>query len=140
MIVNPIENGIVIDHIKSGGALEIYDALHLGDLDCTVAMIRNADSRKMGKKDILKVFEVIDINLDVLGYLDPDVTVSVIKNGSVEKRIKLSLPEKVFDIIKCKNPRCITAVEQELPQIFKLTDAKTRTYRCLYCETRAKEQ
>ncbi len=138
MIVGTIKDGVVLDHIQAGGAMAIYKALNLDKLACQVAIIKNADSVKMGKKDILKICEPIDINLDVLGYLDPGVTVSIIKDGAVAERKHLSLPEKVEGIIKCTNPRCITSVEQDLPNIFKLTDRENRVYRCLYCESKNK--
>lgn len=139
MILNTIKNGVVLDHIQAGGAMKIYKALNLDKLECQVAIIKNADSVKMGKKDILKICEPIDINLDVLGYLDPGVTVSIIKDGVVAERKHLELPEKVVDVIKCSNPRCITSIEQELPNIFKLTDRETRVYRCIYCEAQNKK-
>jgi len=140
MIVNPITNGIVLDHITAGKAMQIYQILGLDKLDCTVAIIKNADSVKMGKKDILKICELIDIDLDVLGYIDPGITVNVIKDGIKVDRLHLELPEKVTDVIRCRNPRCITSVEQELPHTFKLTDRETGTYRCIYCETKAKDK
>lgn len=138
MIIGEITNGIVLDHITAGKCMKIYDALGLGELECTVAIIKNADSVKKGKKDILKVFEVIDLDLDILGYLDPGITVNIIKDGKVAERKHLSLPEKVTGVIKCKNPRCITSVEQELPHVFKLTDRENGIYRCIYCESKAK--
>ena len=138
MIVTPLENGIVLDHIKPGRGIELYNILKLGDLDCNVALILNAKSEKMGKKDIIKIAELIDLDLDILGYIDPGITVSVVKNGVVEERKKLSLPEKVVGVIKCKNPRCITSTEQELVHMFKLTDREKGVYRCMYCETKAK--
>ncbi len=140
MIVGTIKNGVVLDHIHAGGAMMIYKALNLDKLECQVAIIKNADSVKMGKKDILKICEPIDINLDVLGYLDPGITVSIIRDSKVVERKHLSLPEKVTDVIKCSNPRCITSVEQELPNIFKLTDSANRVYRCIYCESKYKDQ
>lgn len=140
MILNTIKNGVVLDHIQAGGAMKIYKALNLDKLECQVAIIKNADSVKMGRKDILKICEPIDINLDVLGYLDPGITVSIIKDGAVAERKHLELPEKVVDVIKCSNPRCITSIEQELPNIFKLTDKETRVYRCIYCEAQNKNQ
>lgn len=140
MIVGTIKNGVVLDHIHAGGAMMIYKALNLDKLECQVAIIKNADSVKMGKKDILKICEPIDINLDVLGYLDPGITVSIIRDSQVVERKHLSLPEKVVDVIKCSNPRCITSVEQELPNIFKLTDSENRVYRCIYCESKYKDQ
>lgn len=140
MIVGTIKNGVVLDHIHAGGAMHIYKALHLDKLECQVAIIKNADSIKLGKKDILKICEPIDINLDVLAYLDPGITVSIIEDGRVSKRLHLELPEKVEGVIKCTNPRCITSVEQELPDIFKLTDRENRVYRCIYCESKYKNQ
>ncbi|MBR6573095.1 MAG: aspartate carbamoyltransferase regulatory subunit [Clostridia bacterium] len=138
MIVNPIENGIVLDHIKAGNGMELYKALNLDKLGSTVALIINADSRKMGKKDIIKIDEVIDLNFDILGYIDPDVTVNVIKNGKNEKLAKIEPPQTVTNLIHCKNPRCITSTEQELDHVFKLTDRENMVYRCIYCETKAK--
>ena len=138
MIVTPLENGIVLDYIKPGRGIELYNILKLGDLDCNVALILNAKSEKMGKKDIIKIAELIDLDLDILGYIDPGITVSVVKNGVVAERKKLSLPEKVVGVIKCKNPRCITSTEQELVHMFKLTDREKGVYRCMYCETKAK--
>ncbi len=138
MIVNPITDGIVLDHIKAGRAMELYQVLNLGALQCPVAIIKNADSKKMGRKDIIKIFEVIDLDLDVLGYIDPGITVSIIKNGELVKRHGLELPERVTNVIRCRNPRCITSVEQELPQVFKLTNREKGIYRCIYCDTQAK--
>ena len=139
MILNTIKEGIVLDHIKAGKAMDIYNALHLGNLGCTVSIIKNADSGKMGKKDILKICEVIDLNLDVLGYIDPGITVNIIRDSKVAHRFHLELPERVTNIIKCKNPRCITSVEQELPHVFQLTDREQGVYRCIYCESKAKK-
>jgi len=140
MIIGPITDGIVLDHITAGKAMEIYQILGLDKLDCTVAIIKNADSVKMGKKDILKIGELIDIDLDVLGYIDPGITVNIIKNGVKAKRLHLELPERVTNVIHCRNPRCITSIEQELPHTFKLVDRATGTYRCIYCETKAKHK
>ena len=134
MIIGQIKDGIVLDHITAGRGMEIYNVLKLDKLDCTVAMIKNADSVKMGKKDIIKVAQLIDLDFTVLGYLDPGITVNIIKDGKKVERVKLSLPEKVTGIIKCKNPRCITSCEQELQHEFKLTNAETQTYRCIYCD------
>lgn len=138
MIVTPLENGIVLDHIQPGRGIEIYNILKLCDLTCNVALILNAQSAKMGKKDIIKIAELIDLDLDILGYIDPGITVSVVRNGKVVERKKLSLPDKIEGVIKCKNPRCITSVEQELVHMFKLTDREKGVYRCMYCETKAK--
>ncbi len=140
MIVNPIRDGIVLDHITAGKAMEIYRILDLDKLDCTVAIIKNADSVKMGKKDILKICEVIDIDLDVLGYIDPGITVNIIRDGVKVNRFHLELPETVTNVIHCQNPRCITSVEQELPHTFRLTDREKGVYRCIYCETMAKNK
>ena len=138
MIVTPLENGIVLDHIKPGLGIEIYNVLKLCELDCKVALILNAESKKLGKKDIIKIGEIIDIDFNVLGYIDPGITVSIVKNSVVSERKKLSLPKEVVGVIKCKNPRCITSTEQELVHRFKLTDEEKRVYRCLYCESKAK--
>ena len=134
MIIGQIKDGIVLDHITAGNAMNIYDVLNLGKLDCAVALIKNADSVKMGKKDIIKISTNLDIDFDVLGYLDPGITVNIIKNGAVAERKKLVLPERVTGVIKCKNPRCITSIEQELDQVFQLTDPAKEVYRCKYCE------
>ena len=138
MLVNPIEEGIVLDHITAGNAMEIYDALGLSELDCQVAIIKNCQSVKMGRKDILKINDIIDINFDVLGYIDPGITVNFIKDSKIYKRLRLELPEKITGVIKCKNPRCITSVEQELAHVFKLTNREKGIYRCIYCEAKAK--
>ena len=137
MIIGQLVDGIVLDHITAGKGMEIYNVLGLGELNCTVAMIKNADSVKMGKKDIIKIGQLIDLNVEVLGYLDPGITVNIIQNGERVKRERLTLPEKVTGIIKCKNPRCITSTEQELVHEFKLVDAEKKVYRCIYCESEA---
>ena len=137
MIIGQIKDGIVLDHITAGKSMEIYNVLKLGKLDCNVAMIQNATSTKMGKKDIIKIGTLMDINLDVLGYLDPGITVNVIRDGKVDKRYHLWLPERVVGVIKCKNPRCITSVEREIVHEFKLTDPVKKVYRCIYCEQAA---
>ena len=134
MNIDSIENGYVIDHIKPGKSFEIYNYLDLGKLDVSVAIIKNARSSKTGKKDIIKINEKLDINLDILGYLDSNITINKIVNGKIVKKYHPELPKKLVNIIKCKNPRCITSVEQELPQIFELTDKENRVYRCKYCE------
>ena len=137
MIVNPITNGIVLDHITAGKGMEIYKVLALGELDCSVAVITNAGSRKMGRKDIIKIDRVIDLDFDVLGFLDPGITVNVINDGKLVKRPPLELPERIEEVVKCRNPRCITSCEQELPHVFVLRDRDRGEYRCLYCETKA---
>ena len=138
MHIDSIRNGLVIDHISAGKGMEIYDLLGLGDLDCTVAIIKNSSSRKMGKKDLIKIDAEIDLDLNILGYVDPGITVNVIKDGVLVEKKTVDLPEILTGVLKCKNPRCITSTEQELKHVFKLTDPETRTYRCLYCETAAK--
>lgn len=139
MNIDSIKNGIVLDHIKAGKSMEIYEYLNLGELDSSVAIIKNAPSRKMGKKDIIKIDEEIDLNLDVLGYIDADITINIIKDGKMREKKHLELPETVKNVIKCRNPRCITSTKQEIDQIFKLADRENRIYRCIYCESRAKE-
>ena len=138
MIIGEIKDGIVLDHITAGKGMEIYNVLHLGQLDCTVALIKNAESPKMGKKDIIKIGTLMPVDLDVLGYLDPGITVNIIRDGQVSQRQKLALPQRVVGVIKCKNPRCITSVEQEIVHEFKLADPKKGIYRCIYCEQAAK--
>lgn len=140
MQINPITNGIVLDHISAGKIMELYNILNLGDLECSVAIIKNADSKKMGKKDILKIDAAIELDLEAVGYIDPGITVNIIRDGKVVKSTNLELPERVTNVIKCKNPRCITSTEQELPHVFKLTDRKTGVYRCIYCESKAKSK
>ena len=135
MIIGQIKDGIVLDHITAGRGMEVYNVLGLDKLDCTVAVIKNADSVKMGKKDIIKIAQPIDLDVTVLGYLDPGITVNVIKNGARVKREKLALPKTVKNIIFCKNPRCITSCEQELPQEFRLVNPEQQTYRCIYCDS-----
>lgn len=138
MKVDSIKNGIVIDHIEAGKGMEIYHFLNLDSLSCPVAIIKNVASKKMGKKDIIKIDADISVDLDVLGYIDPDSTVNIIKDGELVKKCHLAPPEKLVNVIECKNPRCITTVEQGINQIFKLTDKKNRIYRCAYCESKAK--
>ena len=138
MRIDSFRNGLVIDHISAGKGMEIYDLLGLGDLDCTVAIIKNSNSRKMGKKDIIKIDAEIDLDLNILGYVDPGITVNVIKDGVLVEKKTVDLPETLTGVLKCKNPRCITSTEQELKHVFKLTDPEKRTYRCIYCETAAK--
>ena len=138
MNIDAIKNGIVIDHIAAGKGMELYHLLGLDNLDCSVAIIKNVNSRKMGKKDIIKIDAAIDVDMDILGYVDPDATINIIRDGKrVEKR-KINLLEMLTNVIFCKNPRCITATEQELPHVFKLADREKRVYRCIYCDTNAK--
>ena len=137
MNIDSIHNGVVIDHISAGKAMILYDLLGLGNLECPVAMIKNVVSHKMGKKDIIKIDADIDLNLDVIGYVDPGATVDIIRNGVLVEKKKMELPEKLTNVVKCKNPRCITSTEQELAHVFKLTDRENKIYRCVYCEAKA---
>ena len=133
--VGKIEEGFVLDHIKAGKSMDIYEHLQLGKLDCTVAIIKNARSNKMGKKDILKVeCDINQLDLDVLAFIDHNITVNVIKGDTIVEKKILTLPKQVKNVIKCKNPRCVTSIEQELDQIFLLTDEEKEVYRCKYCE------
>ena len=137
MIIGQIKDGIVLDHITAARGMDIYKILELNKLNCTVAMIERAESPKMGRKDIIKIGQAMDIDFDVLGYIDPGITVNIIRGGQVLERRKMALPERVIGVLKCKNPRCITSVEQELTQEFKLTDPEKQVYRCIYCDQKA---
>ena len=137
MNIDSIQNGIVIDHITAGRGMKLYELLELEKLDCSVAIIKNVHSQKQGKKDIIKIDADIPVNLDVIGYVDPGVTVNVIRDGVLVEKKRIDMPETLVNVIFCKNPRCITSCEQELKHIFKLTDRKNKVYRCLYCETKA---
>lgn len=132
--IGGLNEGVVIDHIKAGGAMEIYNYLQLEKLDCSVAIIKNARSNKMWKKDIIKIEGPLTVNLDILGVLDENITINIIKDNEIVEKRTLELPETVTNVIQCKNPRCITSIEQELPHRFKLTDKANRIYRCMYCE------
>ena len=138
MKVGAINNGVVIDHITAGKGMELYHFLNLDHVDAPIALIKNAPSKKMGKKDIIKIDAELDLNLDALGYIDPNVTINVVKEGECVEKFHPQLPEKLTNIVQCKNPRCITSVEQEIPHIFKLTNRETGEYRCIYCEAKAK--
>ena len=141
LTVGRISEGFVLDHIEAGKSMEIYKYLHLDKLDCCVAIIKNARSNKMGKKDILKVECNIDnLDLDILGFIDHNITVNIIKDQRIVEKRALKLPTSVTNVIKCKNPRCITSIEQELDQIFLLTDAEHEVYRCKYCEEKFDKQ
>ncbi len=140
MNIDSIKNGIVIDHIQAKKGMEIYKTLKLGELDCSVAIITNAKSKKMGRKDIIKIDQNIDLNLDMLGYIDSNITINIIKNDERIEKYHVELPKTITNIIKCKNPRCITSVEQGLNQIFVLTDKDKKIYRCKYCETLNEKQ
>ena len=139
MTIDSIVNGVVLDHIKAGKSMEVYNLLNLGEFDTQVAIIKNASSKLMGKKDIIKIASDMEIDLKVLGYIDPDITVNIIKDGVLVEKKHLELPDVVHDVIKCKNPRCITSVERGIPQRFRLVDEKTRSYRCVYCDTLYRE-
>ena len=136
MNIDSIRNGVVIDHITAGRGMKIYDLLHLDKLDCSVAIIQNAVSSKKGRKDIIKIDADLPINLDVIGYVDPEATVNIIRDGQLAEKRVIGMPERLTNVIFCKNPRCITSVEQELDHVFVLTDKKEEVYRCLYCETK----
>ena len=140
MNIDSIQNGVVIDHITAGGGMKLYHLLGLDTIDCSVALIRNVPSKKMGRKDIIKIDADIPVNLDVIGYVDPEATVNLIRGGELVEKKSIEMPLQLVNVIKCKNPRCITSCEQELDQVFTLTDRDNRIYRCLYCETKAKEQ
>ena len=137
MNIDSIKNGIVIDHITAGKGMQLYKLLRLDELDCSVALIKNAASRKMGKKDIIKIDAEFSVNMDILGYVDPDVTVDIIRDGKLVEKKELTLPQRLTKVIYCKNPRCISSTEQELPHVFLLSDPAKRVYRCMYCETKA---
>lgn len=139
MKIDPIINGIVIDHIEAGKGKKVYDFLELEQLSSTVALIKNVPSKKMGKKDIIKIDSLLDIDLDILGYIAPQVTVSTIKDGKTIEKKKLQLPKILKNVIKCKNPRCITSVEQGIEHVFNLVDEKNKIYRCIYCESKAND-
>ena len=136
--VGSLKNGIVLDHIKAGKAMEIYKYLELDKLDCQVAIIKNASSNKLGKKDIIKIDAPIDVvDLDILGFIDDNITISIIENENVVEKKKLTLPLTIKNVLRCKNPRCITSIEQELPHFFVLSDKESKTYRCRYCRIRS---
>ena len=136
--ISGLNQGVVIDHIQAGGAMKIYEYLNMEKLDCQVAIIKNAKSNKMGRKDIIKIEGPIQIDLNVLGILDHNITINIIENDKIVRKHTLELPDEVTNIIRCRNPRCITSIEQELPHKFKLTDRKNRIYRCIYCESKFK--
>ena len=136
--ISGIQDGYVIDHIPAGKSMDIYNYLQLYKLDCQIAIIKNAVSSKMGKKDIIKIQADLPIDVDLLGFIDNRITINIIRDGKIAEKKKLSYPEKIVDVIKCKNPRCITSIEQELPHVFKLTDPAKKTYRCIYCEEKFK--
>jgi len=136
MNIDSIENGIVIDHLTAGQGMRLYDLLGLAGLGVPVAIIQNVNSKKMGKKDIIKIDAHIEVDYDVIGFVDPEATVNFIKDGKLIRKTTIDMPETLTNVIKCKNPRCITTTEQELPHVFRLTDRKNKVYRCIYCETK----
>lgn len=138
MNIDSIRRGIVLDHIKAGRSMDIYQHLHLDELSCSVAIIKNVKSEAMGRKDIIKIDDDISIDLDVLGYIDPGITVNVIENGHIVEKKHLNLPQQLVNVIRCKNPRCITSVESALDHVFRLADEKRRVYRCIYCDAENK--
>ncbi len=137
MNIDSITNGFVIDHIIAGRGMRIYELLGLDNVDCSVAIIKNVNSKKHGRKDIIKIDADIAIDFDVIGYVDPGATINIIRDGKLVEKRFIELPETLTNVIKCKNPRCITTTEQEINHIFKLTDRNNGIYRCLYCETKA---
>ena len=140
MNIDSIVNGVVIDHISAGKAMYLYELLGLEKLDCSVAIIKNAQSGRMGKKDIIKIDADVPIDFDLIGYVDPGATINIIKDEKLVEKKTVTLPETLTNVITCKNPRCITSVERGLDQIFKLTDKKNKVYRCIYCETKAENK
>ena len=138
MNIDSIQNGVVIDHITAGNGMKLYQLLGLDSLDVSVAIIKNVVSRKMGKKDIIKIDADIPVDFQVIGYVDPGATLNIIRDGKLVSKQAVEMPDRLVDVIRCYNPRCITSTEQELKQIFKLTDREKRVYRCIYCETAAK--
>ena len=135
MNIDSIQNGVVLDHIQAGKSMEIYKYLHLDQLDCSVAIIKNARSGHMERKDIIKIDSPVELDLDVLGYIDPNITVNIIRDGKLVEKKHLELPEKLVNVLRCKNPRCITVSESQLDAIFKLSNRDRRIYRCAYCDT-----
>ena len=137
MNVDSIMNGIIIDHITAGRGMKLYSLLNLDDLDCSVALIKNVMSHRLGKKDIIKIDADIPVNVDLIGYVDPGATINVVRDGKLVEKRNLELPDRLVNVIRCKNPRCITSVEQELDHVFRLADREKKIYRCIYCETKA---
>jgi aspartate carbamoyltransferase regulatory subunit len=140
MTITSISNGIVVDHIPAGLGLRLYELLSLGNLECPIVLIKNAPSKKLGKKDIIKIDADIKIDFQIVGYVAPSATVNIIADGKIVEKKTIDLPETLVNVIKCKNPRCITTTEQEIEHIFKLTDKENGVYRCIYCETKASEK
>ena len=139
MNIDGVTTGIVLDHIKAGKAMQIYNYLHLEKLDCSVAVLQNVKSSKYGKKDIIKIDALIELDYEMLGYIDSNITVNFVKDAQLLKKEHLDLPDTLTDVIQCKNPRCITSVEQEIEHVFKLADREKKIYRCAYCDVEHKE-
>lgn len=139
MHIDSIKEGIVLDHIKAGNAMKIYNLLGLDKLECTVAIIKNVPSKKVGKKDIIKIDSNFDVNLEVLGYVDPGITIDIIHDSKLVEKKHVDLPDVLHGVLQCKNPRCITSVETKLDQVFTLTDRENKIYRCIYCEAKAEK-
>ena len=140
MNIDSIQNGIVIDHINAGRGMRLYELLHLDSLDCSVAIIKNVTSKKMGRKDIIKIDSDVEINMDVIGFVDPQATVNIIRDGVRADKRCIETPHTLTNVIRCMNPRCITTTEQELDHVFRLTDPENKIYRCIYCETKAERK
>lgn len=140
MNIDGVKNGIVLDHISAGKSMQIYKLLKLDKLSCSVAVIQNASSTKYGRKDIIKIDEMIDLDMDILGYIDPNITINIVKDGNLHKKKHLELPETLINVIKCKNPRCITSTEQEIVHKFRLADRGKKIYRCIYCDVEHREK
>ena len=138
MNIDGVKTGIVLDHIKAGKSMQIYELLGLDKINNCVAIIQNADSDKYGKKDIIKIDQIIDLDFDVLGYVDSNITVNIVKDGKLERKHHMELPQTLKNVVKCKNPRCITSVEQEIVHTFKLVDRENKVYRCIYCDAEHK--
>ena len=138
MNIDGVKTGIVLDHIKAGKSMQIYELLGLDKINNCVAIIQNADSGKYGKKDIIKIDQIIDLDFDVLGYIDSNITVNIVKDGKLERKHHMELPQTLKNVVKCKNPRCITSVEQEIVHTFKLVDRENKVYRCIYCDAEHK--
>lgn len=134
MNVDGVRNGIVLDHIRAGKSMMIYELLGLNKIDNCVAIIQNATSSKYGKKDIIKIDEKIDLDYDVLGYIDSNITVNIVKDGKLQEKLHMELPQELSNVIKCKNPRCITSIEQEIVHKYRLVDKEQKIYRCIYCD------
>ena len=136
MKIDSIKNGIVIDHIEAGLGMQLYSLLGLDDLNCSVAIIKNASSRKLGKKDIIKIDSDIPVSFDVIGFIDPGATVNIIRDGRLAEKLTIPMPERLVNVVKCKNPRCITSTERDIDHVFKLASRSQKLYRCIYCDAK----